>query len=168
MEPFELRNYMRKIWTILAPTVLAIVLLMGMVSATDTASVTLTGCLLEAEYAITTPPDGAVDLILLKDATALVSDSMGVTAAGPWKLQVKDQKATDVGYMMKDVTHLSSPLSVKVDETAQDLTQERQIANGDPGCNEQTVNFEYQQPVGQADESGTYSISITYTLSYNE
>jgi hypothetical protein len=57
---------------------------------------------------------------------------------------------------------------VRVDETAQDLTQERQIATGDPGCNEQTVNFEYQQPVGQADGLGTYSISITYTLSYNE
>jgi len=31
---------------------------------------------------------GTVDMILIEEATALIDGSLGVTAAGPWKLMV--------------------------------------------------------------------------------
>lgn len=163
---------MSKILKSFGMAALLVALLAGTGAAATSQEVGVSGCVMSSALSLGTPSPASVSMYLVKGTTPVAAGSVGVTSSSGWTLTVKDKKTSgNVGYLENDdatPVALKAPLSMREMDTPgtlADLTEERTLKTGSAGCTEQTVTYQYSQPVHATDDAvDTYTGTVVFTL----
>mgnify|MGYP001190248856 FL=1 len=104
-------------------------------------------------------------MYLIQSDTVTKTDDFSITAAIPYYLDVADHNTgTGTGYMLKSGTAMAAAFQVSADGSNFVGLPANNLFSGSASCNAIPGTITYSQATG-ASETGTYTITLDFTLS---